>query len=477
MKKHNIILIATFLLTATYSFCQQIPNGGFETWTSTNYFEEPEPYTTSNSLSYMMGDTVVVAKSTDHYAGSYSARLETMALGTDTVPGLMMIGELSGGNIIGGVPFNDRPDSLAGYVKYDLEGGDELYIVCLFTRQGLPIGTIESTFSGTQGNFTRFSTPIDWLIPFLNPDTLKVVISNTSEITTGHPGSTVYLDHFQFIGTTLAFPNGEFEDWTMLAGQEPDNWTTLNYLTSTSGTPYATKTNDKHGGSWALRIENVTSFVGETIGYLTNGDFQGFNWTGGLGVDANPSLISGYYKYLPEGNDTAQAGVFTYYYDASGDSNIIVEQKIVNLHPADTYTYFEIPLEYNSNPPVDTINLAFSGGMIESGLVEGSVLFLDDIQIEYFPVSVDEKMASTPGFLIYPNPCKDYIFIRPQQDGPASGTLELYDAQGKLLLTQDLSKYGTTVNRIDLSKLENGFYYFRLNGSNGQFPGKIIVNK
>jgi len=36
--------------------------------------------------------------------------------------------------------------------------------------------------------------------------------------------------------------------------------------------------------------------------------------------------------------------------------------------------------------------------MIESGLVEGSVLFLDDIQIEYFPVSVDEKMASTRDF-------------------------------------------------------------------------------
>jgi hypothetical protein len=476
MKKSVLLSLAIFLCLSGSLISQVIPNGGFENWYNVSYFEEPEPYATSNSLSYMMGDTFNVTKSADSYAGSYAARLETMAFGTDTVPAVMMIGKLSGENIIGGVPFNDRPDSLAGYVKYDLEGGDELYIVCLFTRQGLPIGTIETTFSGTQDDYTRISVPVDWLIPFLNPDTLKVVISNTSTITTGHPGSVVFLDHFQFIGTTLAFPNGEFETWTMLSGQEPESWTTINYLTATTDAPYATKTNDKHSGSWAMRIETASSFVGENIGYLTNGEFQGFNWTGGLGVDGNPSLISGYYKYLPQGNDTAQAGVFSYFYDVTGDSNIIVEEEIIKLPPAGAYTYFEIPLEYNSNPPVDTINLAFAGGLLETGLIEGSILFLDDIDIQYFPVSVTEQ-PGMPAFQVYPNPCQDFIFIAGEGSHAEPCVFELMDAQGRLLSRNDLSFLAGNGQKVDVSDLGNGLYFYRIKTASAQSKGKFIVNR
>ena len=473
MKKLTITTLFILLLNVTGSFSQQIPNGGFESWTTTNFFEEPEPYNTSNSLSYMLGDTVVVAKSQDSYAGNYSARLETMAFGSDTVTGLMMVGELRGENIIGGVPFTTRPTSLIGYVKYNLLGGDEFTIICIFTRQGLPIGTIQQYYSGTQENFTQITMPVDWIIPFLTPDSLKVVIANTSTYTTGHVGSTVYLDHFQF-SNNQAFPNGEFENWTILNGLEPDNWTTLNYITSTSGTPYATKTNDKHGGDWAIRIENITSFVGETIGYLTNGDFQGFSSIGGLEVEQNPSLVSGWYKYLPVGTDTAQAAILTYYYDISGDSAVILEQQIINLPPASSYTYFEVPLLYNSGPPVDTINISFAAGLMENGLTEGSTLLLDDIEIQYYPVSVSENKLKKNELKVYPNPFRDFIDISDPTGSANGGTFRLYDNLGREMFSVVLFNTQGSASRILLPQLNQGLYLYRIEYGDEVINGKLL---
>lgn len=474
MKKQCIALTLILLLSAATGFSQQIPNGGFETWTSTTFFEEPEPYSTSNSLSYMMGDTTAVTKSTDSYAGTYAARLETMAFGADTVTGLIMVGELRGENIIGGVPFTTRPTALSGYVKYNLLGGDELTIICIFTRQGLPLGSIQQTYSGTQENFTQITMPVDWIIPFLTPDSLKVVIANTSTFTTGHAGSTVYLDHFQFSNND-AFPNGEFENWTMLSGMEPDNWTTLNYITSTSGSPYAVKTNDMYTGDWAIQIRNVTSFVGETIGYLTNGQFQGFNSIGGLGVDQNPSLVSGYYKYIPIGTDTAQAAIFSYLYDVSGDSAIMLEQQIVNLPPANSYTYFEIPLAYNSNPHVDTINISFAAGLMATGLTPGSKLILDDITIDYYPVSVSENKVPENNFLFYPNPARDNVSIRNKSANPFTGTITLFDNLDRQVYSGALTIPSGSRVSIRLTELSEGIYFYRIKNDRVEQKGKILV--
>jgi hypothetical protein len=308
----------------------------------------------------------------------------------------------------------------------------------------------------------------------LTPDSLKVVIANTSTFTTGHAGSIVYLDHFQFSNND-AFPNGEFEDWTMLNGMEPDNWTTLNYITSTSGAPYATKTNEKHSGNWAIQIRNVTSFVGETIGYLSNGQFRGFSSIGGLAVDQNPSLVSGYYKYTPIGTDTAQAAITSYYYDLAGDTSIILEQQIINLPPADDYTYFEVPLLYNSDPMVDTINISFAAGLMENGLTPGSKLFLDDINIDYYPVSIREYEIADYGIIVYPNPCKDYLNILNQAPSAFGEVFMLYDSQGREVYTSGISVMPGETASIRLPGIMNGLYYYRIQDGEREVSGKLFI--
>ncbi|MDD2622867.1 MAG: hypothetical protein WC142_07975 [Bacteroidales bacterium] len=75
MKKQCIILF--ILLALAFKINAQIPNNGFENWTTTVDYETPTFWTCGNSSS--SGVFYPVKKSTDHYPaslGNYSIRLE-----------------------------------------------------------------------------------------------------------------------------------------------------------------------------------------------------------------------------------------------------------------------------------------------------------------------------------------------------------------------------------------------------------------
>ena len=223
MKNRFTFIFSALMFMSTYLAAQSVPNGGFENWSSTNFFEEPSPFATSNSLTYLTGENLNVTKTTDSHSGTYAARLETIVNMNDTIPALMMIGKLEGALIGGGMPFTSRPDSLTGYIKYDMAGDDEVFMVCLFKSNGLSLGVVQASFTGTQDSYTRFSVPVVWYIPIVSPDSVNIVIATTSSITSGNPGSTLYVDDFNFVGGSDPFPNGDFETWDTLNDEEPDS--------------------------------------------------------------------------------------------------------------------------------------------------------------------------------------------------------------------------------------------------------------
>ncbi len=479
MKNTFTFIVIALIFSLGQISAQSVPNGGFENWTNTSFFEEPEPFATSNSLSYLTGKNTNVVKTTDAHSGTYAARLETVLNMGDTIPGLMLIGRLSGQLVGGGAPFTDRPDSLSGYVKYDMAGGDEAYIICIFKNQGLPLGLVQVSLSGSQNSYTRISVPVTWYIPLINPDSVIIAIATTSSITSGNPGSTLYVDDFSFPGSAEAFPNGDFENWTMLSDDEPDNWTTINYLTLTTDAPYATMTSDSHTGNSAIRIESMESFVQQIVGFMTNGQFQGYNWTGGMAVNQNPQSIHGYYKYMPQGNDTAQVGVYSYRHEPGVDTISVLEQKLISLPAASDYTYFEIPLTYDMNPKVDSVNITVSAGYFfaDSAFMKiGSTLYLDDIGIDYFPVSVADIAAAKENFSLSPNPSKGNVYLEVKQALQEKAEFLVYDLQGKTVKNISLNGISPGQSyKIDLNSLRDGFYTYSISSRQFTQSGKLLL--
>jgi hypothetical protein len=309
----RIILSLTTSLVLSVTFAQTVPNGGFENWTNTFFYHEPNFGITSNLQCFYNLQTGNVQRTNDAFAGNYAAKLITMESDNDTIPGIILIGTPNGSAINGGIPINVRPDSLKCYAKFNIQPNDTASIIVGFRKTGFvdPIGFAQLTFTGVQNSYLEYKALIFWADTFTVPDTLFSIFAssllNDIPVT---PGSELFIDNVGFTGAVGA-PNTDFENWTTVESLEPDNWWTPNFALINQ-TPCVTQSTDAYSGNYALRIENVLSAGLDTIGFASNGYFINEDFAGGMPVLQNPVKVTGYYKYNPVGNDTALVGVFSY---------------------------------------------------------------------------------------------------------------------------------------------------------------------
>jgi hypothetical protein len=124
------------------------------------------------------------------------------------------------------------------------------------------------------------------------------------------------------------------------------------------------------------------------VGWLYNGDPPGpGGFKGGFAYDAVPYSLSGYYKYLPNGSDTAMILVVGSYYDAQKDSTTDVFYAPKILVAANSYIPFTIPIGYDTSVQminqlniiaVSSINLFDHPERARSG----TALYLDDLWLD-----------------------------------------------------------------------------------------------
>ena len=454
---------------------QNIPNSGFENWSNVQYFEDPDGFTTTNFVSYFADGVANATKTTDSYSGSYALKLETLDTDEGPIAGAAFIGLLGNGAIIGGIPFTERPDSLTGYVKYNVAGIDTAYVAVLFKKFGAPLGICFVQLTGNQNGYQYFSQPINWLIPIISPDTLAIGIISSTLFGVPVPGSTITVDNLQFVGANTPFPNGDFENWTEFASEEADEWVSSNIFTLPESDLSVTKTTDSHEGSFAARIENQVTVWDDTLSFITNGTIGENGPTGGIAVDDVPDILSGYYKYIPIGQDSALAGMVLYHYNTTLGITETLDSSYIKLPPANQYTYFEVPVEYYTLPEPDTINIAFSAGNLDDGFVGlGSVLYIDALEITYKPhiVSVNDNMENTEP-AIYPNPVSDRLFFEFANLIHQPIEVLILNANGKLIKSKDTSYAGKL--SIDVENMNAGLYFYTINAGDKSYKGKFIV--
>jgi hypothetical protein len=213
MKITTIIFFITQVFLSINVIAQTIPNNDLETWINHGQYDDPQAWDTPNQeVCFFPFYTKVVTKSTDHYSGSFSAKLETkeIPIVNITVPGVITLGTLviDIGNmtysIEGGVPMGDKPTHLKGYFKYSPKGGDSCAIGILLskwadsTRDTVGYGYFSSPDTVT--SWTYFSAWIDYPSSAM-PDTMNILaISSATFSPTG--GTILYLDGLYLDYTT-----------------------------------------------------------------------------------------------------------------------------------------------------------------------------------------------------------------------------------------------------------------------------------
>src|SRR3954466_1926548 len=116
MRKIYLTIFVSILTVATMA---QMPNGSFESWSSTSY-DQPDGWQNGNHESVDLGLTPVT-RTTGHTG--YAVRMETIVSNSgDTAQAYIANGDPMQGT--GGIPVTGQPTAITGYYRYNLPNND-----------------------------------------------------------------------------------------------------------------------------------------------------------------------------------------------------------------------------------------------------------------------------------------------------------------------------------------------------------------
>ena len=456
MKKILLIVSLCLVLGTIYG---QIPNSSFESWNSTPY-DEPTGFQTGNRESVSLG---IIPITRVNGTSGYAVRLETIVSNGDTAQAYIANGDPMDG--IGGIPFAEQATAITGYYRYQLPANDTALILVMFKKNGNIISNdvIKIKGTGTQNTFTSFSYPLSLAIV---PDSF-IIAATSSNILDNvgiEAGSFIELDGLAFAGAVTPIDNGSFESWDAHSNDALPGWETY-------GDGFA-KTTDSYEGTSAVSLTTMDYGNGNISGSgMTSGHYSNNGpSTGGHPFTLNVDTLTGYYKYITSGNDSASINI-----SLSQNSNFVGGSG-VRLPSAAQYTYFEIPISSFMTPDSMKIDINSSIWPYSQSSV-GSTLYIDKLQMKSdIAAGLAAPKSNTENMVIaYPNPANEIIHLRMTKNISDNVLVEVYDLSGKLMI-KDKKKVNDNSFDLQISALKPGNYFYRIYTNGGRLEQAFTKN-
>lgn len=226
MKKFALIL--AFLMTFTIITNAQIPNHGFELWTTSGSYSDPDSgWVTNNQFS--AGTYYPVTKSADHYpasVGSFSIKMENNSLLSGTAAekyGYTATAKYPGYN----GPFfriTGHPNSLCGYYKFESFNNDTMTITAVLYQNGVVVSTAVFTDTSTTSTWTSFNIPFS---TYTVADSAQIGFSAfhsslDGTFPTGPYGNSIlYIDNISFDNLITGVPDHISDNTTLMLFPNP----------------------------------------------------------------------------------------------------------------------------------------------------------------------------------------------------------------------------------------------------------------
>lgn len=374
-------------LFSTLGLFAQIPNGGFESWT-----------TVSNDwhLTHFRGagdkeDPTHPQKYQPGHSGNYAVKLIS---GTNQDGGVDLSGALASwkpnpSTNGGGFPCTQKPSKISFYAKHELAVGDSATVWVYFIKNGVMYPALDQVNLNNNNFFLIGGTSTDWKYYEFNikgltvtPDTVFYAITSGNlkngfdNNTTAKAGSYIVIDDVNF--DTGAAPHGDFEEWGRPV-EYPNNymmWGAYEVVVDCNTTNPLQKTTDAHSGSYAMKATTYSNPYwsgNQVVGQGTFGDLINNKETKFL-FSQKTGTFRAWYKYIPTTTDTASINV-TFYKNGVG-----VGYVGKNLYAVSNYSGISIPF-YCSEIP-DSAQIRFNSSNVNLPKNLGSTLYLDDISFE-----------------------------------------------------------------------------------------------
>lgn len=471
MKK---ILLLSLISIGFNSISQdQLNNNGFNNWTNNTVAKTPNSWKTIYDLSgstFSLTD-VPLTSSSDASHQSNSMRLKTVSNGQDMAFGFILLGDIGNNGPEGGVPFTLNADSLLFDAKFDIKPGDSANVYVILKNSGIPIDMQVIRIGGVQSNWKTFSYPINSLN--LVPDSL-ILGFTSSETQNASPieGSWFMVDNVKFASGnnySSPIPNPSFESLTNITSTTPDNWFTYNSLISPSGAQTVIKSTDVQEGAFAmlLKADSIitidNSYKMDAIAIYGEYDSNIDDFVGRPFV-ASPENLSAYFKWLPDGQDTAY---FAFGFKGQGQEYFKDTNLVQNINQ---YTQINFPIDLAFTP--DTVLVYMIGGKSIN-----SQLFVDNLLFSGGDVSVKQIQLNENTMSIFPNPSSSDAFVKLGLIKNSTVSYTVLNSLGQVIENESLGlmKEGVHQIKLDSKNYNNGIYFVKVKIGESIQMQKLII--
>ena len=286
--------------------------------------------------------------------------------------------------------------------------------------------------------------------------------------------------------------NPGFEEWEEISPvvNEPLDWSSL----KTSDDPFLStaapivweQSNDAHSGQYSVKLTNVTTFGIVATGTITNGrihpDFyppDGYSFTDtedaqwNTPLAARPDSLTGYYKYYPRANDSAQAKALLHVYNGKipandTDTNWIAFAEFVGGGTDGQWVRFSAPFVYTDERVPEYILLILTAGNGTNG-TDSSQAYYDDIALVYNSSGIDDPtLAEYPVYVSGKTVYLDHV----PQDYLNDAYLTISDICGRTIFSDEVT---SSHMNIESAGIREGIYIINIYNSKQRLVSKVFI--
>lgn len=213
MKKQLLFIIA-LMFVATISKAQ-IPNAGFETWTSMGSYNNPDSWSCLNDITTSMSTYTCMKGTPGNPGTSYLKLVSKTVTGLGVVPGIAVCGSINTTTMQadGGFPFTSRPANLTGSWQHMIFGSSQGYIDVTLTKWNSStqmrdvIASAHNVLSGMAMSWANFTIPLTYMSGS-NPDSCVIVCASSGSTPTVN--DYLYVDALSFTGSVTGISENNF---------------------------------------------------------------------------------------------------------------------------------------------------------------------------------------------------------------------------------------------------------------------------
>lgn len=262
-------LIFSILCCALFSGIAnaQIPNSGFENWTTVGSYVNPDGWGTMNNTT-AIASVYTATKGTPGSPGAAYLKLTSKTVSTTVVNGIAVSGVLDSITMMpkSGFAFNTRPANFTGKWQHMIYGSSQGSIQVTLTRwdtglnQRITVATANQTLSGMAMSWANFTIPFTYL-DGNNPDTCIIVLKASGSAPTNN--DYLWVDNLAFSGTVTGIEKYDSFLSNMIIYPNPSTESVTLNLNLKSPQQITIEITDLTGK--LIRSRNVGTLQGETI--------------------------------------------------------------------------------------------------------------------------------------------------------------------------------------------------------------------